>query len=280
MTTIFWPNGSSCAVLLNIMLEEWSDESFPKIGPMGNPLADGLTDYQARSWARYGLGAGLQNIASTLRDMECAATFFVSGIFGERRPDRVNELVEDGHEIAAHGWSQDILAPALSPEREAELIGRTRESLMAACGSHPRGWISPRCTPSGDTAQLLAAQGFTWTADVFDADMPYPITTSSGRLIASPFGMDINDLPTTVRYGHSISAVWRSYAHHAEALAGMDRATYIDVTFHSHIGGRLPSIHVLRDVIEDARSRGFWIATRSELIEYCAQTHLTATSQG
>ena len=46
-----WPAEKPLAVAVSIMLEGWTDDSAPGIGPMGNPLKPGVLDLQARSWA-------------------------------------------------------------------------------------------------------------------------------------------------------------------------------------------------------------------------------------
>ena len=46
------------AVCVNIMCEMWTDDAAPGVGPMGNPLAKGHLDTQARSWAEYGMTTG------------------------------------------------------------------------------------------------------------------------------------------------------------------------------------------------------------------------------
>ncbi len=50
-----WPEGRSLAVAVNVMLEGWTDDSAPGIGPMGNPLKPGVLDLQARSSPAPGL---------------------------------------------------------------------------------------------------------------------------------------------------------------------------------------------------------------------------------
>jgi hypothetical protein len=112
--------------------------------------------------------------------------------------------------VAAHGWSQGTLPPYLTPEQEAADITRCVAALMAASGSAPTGWLSPRCTPSAATSGLLAAQGFHWHADMFDADLPYPIDTPSGVLVGVPFTMEVNDMPLYVRYGNEPDAFTRT----------------------------------------------------------------------
>lgn len=41
---IRWPSGKRLLVLVNVVLEGWSEQGAPGIGPMGNPLRPGVRD--------------------------------------------------------------------------------------------------------------------------------------------------------------------------------------------------------------------------------------------
>ncbi len=127
----------------------------------------------------------------------------VSGIFGERTPAMVRAIVEAGHEIVAHSFTQDTIPAQLTAEQVRADIARTTAALEAACGQRPRGWISPRGTPSADSAAFLVEAGYLWQGDVFDDDRPYLQIFDAGRLVAIPLTMEINDLPHAMRFGRS-----------------------------------------------------------------------------
>lgn len=44
-----WPAGRSLAISVSVMLEGWTEDAAPGIGPMGNPLKAGVFDTQAKS---------------------------------------------------------------------------------------------------------------------------------------------------------------------------------------------------------------------------------------
>ncbi len=240
------------AVMVNVMYEQWSAGVAPGIGPMGNPLREGL-DHQALSWAAYGPRTGVTNLLRVLNDTGVTATFYVNGILARTQPDSVEAIAAGGHAIEAHGWAQDLVPASLTPDVEARTIDDTVAALTTITGRAPSEWISPRCTPSAVTAELLAARGFGYFGDVFDADLPYRLPTAEGEIIAVPFGMEINDLPHTIRYGHAIEELVADYRASVDARRGSDQAM-LDVTFHAHIGGRPNGIAALRAIIELARA--------------------------
>src|SRR3954454_15150254 len=262
-----WPIGRTLAVSVNVMLEGWAEPDAPGIGPMGNPLKPGVVDLQARSWADYGPKVGAWRLLDLLDREDARAVFYTSGVVADRYPALVGEIRRRGHAVAAHGWSQGTLPPYLTPEQEAADIARCVAALMAAAGSAPTGWLSPRCTPSAATSGLLAAQGFHWHADMFDADLPYLIATPSGSLVGVPFTMEVNDMPLYVRYGNEPDAFTRTLTKIVDGWPrlGVSPAC-LDITLHAHIFGRpygalafLDSLAVVR------RSPHCWLTDHARL---------------
>src|SRR5690349_4435669 len=149
-----WPGGKRIAVFLRVSFEWWSDGKWPGIGPMGNPLQAGYPDLNAVSWAEYGHRRGIYRILEVLARQSARATVNVSGIMAERHPDIVRRIASEGHEVVAHSYAMDVIPIYLTEEQERDNIRRTTELLDRATGGRPRGWISPRSTPSLRTPRL------------------------------------------------------------------------------------------------------------------------------
>jgi len=123
----------------------------------------------------------------------------------------VRAIVDAGHELVSHCYAQDVIPAQLSPEQVRADIEKTTKALEAASGVRPRGWISPRGTPSPESARLLVEANYAWQGDVFDDDRPYlqifdqgaAAGTGSGGIVAIPLTMEINDLPHAMRFGRS-----------------------------------------------------------------------------
>ena len=168
------------------------------------------------------------------------AVFYVSGILAARYEPLMKAIVAGGHVIAAHGWGQEIIPATQAIEAEKADLYRCLDALEAASGQRPSGWISPRCTPSANTATLLAEAGVPWHSDYFDYDLPRVVTTPAGTLTAVPFTMEINDMPMSVRYGNEPVTFSRSLGRileHWPAFA--KRPACLDITAHAHVYGRV-----------------------------------------
>jgi Polysaccharide deacetylase len=234
-----WPVDRRVALSVSVMLEGWSDDSAPGIGPMGNPLKSGVLDLQGRSWAEYGPKAGAWRLLHALQSANVKAMFYVSGILAERHSGLMKAIVAAGHEIAAHGWAQNIIPAYQTKADEIADLHRCVAALQAATGKQPRGWISPRCTPSQSTSELLAEAKFAWHSDVFDADLPYRMQTASGPIMAVPFTMEVNDMPLYIRYGNEPEAFTRILQRILESCAEIPRTPFcLDLTVHAHVFGR------------------------------------------
>ena len=235
-----WPAGKSLAVSVSVMLEGWTDNAAPGVGPMGNVLKAGTLDLQGRSWADYGANEGAWRLLDVLDSASVPATFYVSGILASRHERLMKAIVAGGHAIAAHGWGQEIIPATQTIEAEKADLYRCLDALEAASGQRPRGWISPRCTPSANTATLLAEAGLGWHSDYFDYDLPRVVTTAAGALTAVPFTMEINDMPMSVRYGNEPVTFSRSLERILEHWPRFaKRPACLDITAHAHVYGRV-----------------------------------------
>jgi peptidoglycan/xylan/chitin deacetylase (PgdA/CDA1 family) len=262
-----WPQGRNLAVSVSVMLEGWAAPDAPGIGPMGNPLKPGVVDLQARSWAEYGAKVGAWRLLDLLRQEDTRAVFYTSGVVADRYPALMAAIAQQGHKVAAHGWSQGTLPPYLTPDQEAADIARCVQVLTTTTGAHPTGWLSPRCTPSERTSALLAEQGFTWHADMFDTDLPYQIATPGGTLVGMPFTMEVNDMPLYIRYGNEPDAFTRTLTKIVEGWPRLGNPYgCLDITLHAHVFGRpYGALAFLDSLAVVKRSPHCWLTNHARL---------------
>jgi len=262
-----WPAGRPVALSVSVMLEGWTDDAAPGIGPMGNPLRAGVYDTQAKSWAEYGARTGAWRLLDVLADTKTKAVFYVSGILAERHPELMRAIVKAGHDIAAHSWSQHIIPAYQTREEEHADLKRCIAALQSSSGQRPQGWISPRATPSLNTPELLALEKFTWFADAFDRDLPYRLDTKAGPITAMPFTMEVNDFPLCIRYGHAPEAFVRTLQAMLDGWSEIrSPSACIDLTAHAHVFGRPAGAIAFKQAIRLAQdSAATWMTTHADL---------------
>lgn len=251
-TVVSDDNQTNLVLTINVMYEKWERGVSPGVGPMANPLKAAV-DHQAISWAEYGTRTGVWELLALLDEYSVSATFHVNGIIGESHPDTIAAIAGAGHEVAAHGWAQNVVPGEQAPDDEQASIRRTSAALQNVTGAAPVGWLSPRCTPSADTASLLIAEGYSWFGDVFDTDLPYLIESKRGTVCAVPFTYEVNDLPLNVRYGRPLEALFDDYLAAVAARRLQGGLRMLDVTLHTHLGGRPRGLLGLRRILNDVR---------------------------
>lgn len=265
-----WPGSKNIAVTFMIAYEGWSAGKAPGIGPMGNPLPAGNLDTNALSWGEYGARRGIWRILKMLSRADVRAGVMVCGVLAERFPDTVKAIADGGHEIIAHSYAMDVLPVLLSEEQERKNIALTTELIEKACGVRPTGWISPRGTPSLNSARLLVEAGYTWLGDTLNDDLPSLLRFGDRELVIVPFTMDVNDLPSSIRYGNAPGQMIDVFKSTFDYLRRQpDEVAKIDVTIHAHVFGRPSGIWTYEEIVKLVRSAGnVFSGTREEIAQH------------
>jgi len=142
---------------------------------------DGMSGFIARgqtsaSWisrGEFGPRVGAPRLLALMRKYGIRSTWFVPGHTIETYPDAVKAVVDDGHEIAHHGWKHMSPSTFTREQEEAELV-RANESIHRICGRYSRGYRSPSWDLSPHSVGLLLKHGFTYDTSMMGNDYaPY-----------------------------------------------------------------------------------------------------------
>jgi peptidoglycan/xylan/chitin deacetylase (PgdA/CDA1 family) len=264
-----WPGGKSLAVIFNLAYEAWSDGQAPGIGPMGNVLKPGFFDTNAHSWASFGLVRGIHRLLAIADRQGVKTSVMVNGVICERDPATVKRIAETGHEIVNHSWGMDVIPVYFDEAGELANLQKNHELLKKTAGVAPTGWISPRGTGSRISSRLLAEAGYTHHGDVNDDDRPYVMDFGGKRIVGIPLTMDVNDLPTCIRYGHAPRHMLDTFQDTFDAMRKEGVPLQLDVTAHTHVMGRPSGAWVYEEIIRRVKASGdAWICTREEMANH------------
>lgn len=265
-----WPGGKRVAIIFNIAYEAWSDGHAPGIGPMGNVLKPGYFDTNAHSWASFGLVRGIHRLLDIAGKHGIRTSVMVSGVICERDPATVRRIAELGHEIVNHSWGMDVIPVYFDEAGERENLQRNHDILLRTGGVAPTGWISPRGTGSPISSRLLAEAGYRHHGDVNDDDRPYVMDFGGKRIVGIPLTMDVNDLPTLIRYGQGARQVLDTFNDSLAAMRERESAPLmLDVTAHTHVMGRPAAAWVYDEIMAIVkRTPDVWVCTREEMASH------------
>ena len=274
-----WPGGKRIAVVFNVAFEAWSDGKAPGISPMGNPLPaiPGIVDSMAISWAAYGAKRGIYRLLDGFARHGVKASVMTNAVLAERSPAAVKAVGDAGHEVLSHSYAMDVMPVMMAEPEERANIKRCTDLLEQTSGTRVVGWISPRGTPSPNTARLLAEAGYAWYGDVFDDDLPYVQTFGARRIVAVPLATDVNDMPS-MKYGNAPRTMLETFEAVLDRILRHEQGpAIIDATVHAHIFGRPHGAHFYERIIEAAaHTREITVMTRREIAAHVLALHRQA----
>ncbi|SFJ71516.1 Polysaccharide deacetylase [Bosea sp. OK403] len=251
--TYRWPNGAGLAVYVAVGVEEYA---------FGEGLTEDLLpgaskpDLVNTSWRDYGNRVGAFRLFDRFKTLGIKPAVLLNTAIYDHAPAVIAAAREAGAEFVAHGLSNSHSLATMNPQEEATYLRAVYERIAAEEGQPPKGWSSPWLAHSPATLDLLAAQGFQYVADFRMDDQPVWLNTESGRLMAMPYALELNDSSTII--GRQASA--REFAEMIidefdEMLeASRDQPLVMSVVVHSFISGQPFRLRALTRALEHIAS--------------------------
>ena len=268
-----WPDDRSVAVWICVSLEWFpitpSDAPFRAPGHMQTAYPD-YRHYTARD---YGNRVGVYRLLDAFAKAKVRASFATNSAIAERYPELVRDITDAGHEIIAHSTDMNgTIASGLAVEEERGLIAKSLDSLEAATGKRPTGWLSIARSQSWNTPDLLKQAGITYCCDWVNDELPYRFRNG---LINLPLNHELSDRQIITVQQQSVDSYAGSMIDAFDWLAGEAKS----------FGGRLLPLQVTpyiiglpyrinafeRLLIELAARPEAWVATGEEIVSVWEQ---------
>ena len=187
------PGGARVAVWVIINIEEW--DIYEAMARTVLPTPQGrevIPDIPNFAWFDYGLRVGFWRLKRVLDQRGIKATVSLNASVCLTYPQIVEQSLKSGWEMMGHGFIQRVIN-AESDERE--VIQRSISTIREFSGTAPRGWMGPGLAETFDTPDILAEEGIEYVCDWCNDDQPYEMKVKSGRLVAVPYTLELNDIP-------------------------------------------------------------------------------------
>jgi peptidoglycan/xylan/chitin deacetylase (PgdA/CDA1 family) len=240
-----WPNGKRLAVVVTSPFETWADGTAPQYGVHATSLKPGQVDVAGKKWSEYGGNAGVWRILSLLDRCGVPATFAMNARCAELYPDATAQILRSGHEIAAHGYTQDQIQAYMTPSQERAAIRKSLDAIEAATGMRPRGWYSPVLSFTEHTHAIAADEGMLYHGDAADFDLPL-LTSAGGKPIVAFPATDFSDNRVLRASPRVLLDVYKDtfdYLRENEPIA------LLGMAIHCHAGGRPPIVAVFEEIL-------------------------------
>jgi peptidoglycan/xylan/chitin deacetylase (PgdA/CDA1 family) len=260
-----WPNGARVCVALSFDSDHES-----------STLREGSVSPGRLSQGEYGSRVAVPRILALLRRHGIRASFFVPAVVAMLHPDEQRRVVDEGHELAMHGWIHEFTSQ-LTPAVERDLMQRAFETLAKLAGRPPVGVRCPSWDFSPATLGLIRELGLVYDSSLMADDEPYELLEDGEPtgIVELPVEWIKDDAPY---FGMNRANAIRPYTPPSAVLeifkkefdgAVADGGLFL-LTMHPHIIGHRSRIGLLDDLIAHMKDVGdVWFTTHEDVARYC-----------
>lgn len=259
-----WPDGARCAVALSF---DCDHETFE--------LGTGKAAIGRLAWGEFGRRKGVPRILEILQKHAVPASFFIPAVAALIDPESLRPIMEDGHEIGAHGWIHENNSQ-LDRATERELMLRARDTLGKITGTLPVGHRSPNWDLSPHTIELVAELGYSYDSSLMADDDCYELVCNGRNtgVVEIPVEWSRDDAVYFLFNREPATRPWTP----PEAVfdifkrefdAAYDEGGLFQLVMHPFVIGYRSRIWILDKLIEHARTRkDVWFGTHADIAEW------------
>ncbi len=271
-----WPEEARVALCVIVNLEhmEWQvpEGAYQSASLSGGAWRLPYPDYVGYSHREYGHRVGIFRVLKTLEKYGVPATIAMDSLTAQHYPYLVDYCKERGCEFIGHGVSVSrMITSRMSEAEERAYIREAIDTLAAATGSAPAGWLGPEYGESARTPGLLAEAGLRYVCDWTNDEQPYPLKTPQGESYALPVMLELDD----------VNALWDrkvTVGRYRDMLQEAFDAMYADaassgrllvLNLHPWLIGQPFRIRYLDAALAHiTRRQGVWAATGSDIVDW------------
>jgi peptidoglycan/xylan/chitin deacetylase (PgdA/CDA1 family) len=262
-----WPENKRCAVTFSLDL----DAESPYLWIHRGQEVRSLGEIEQR---RYGPRQGVKRVVSLFAEHGISGSFFVPGVVAATYPGLLPYLLENGHEIAYHGYFHERV-DAIDLPLARQYTEMTMELFHAQTGQAGLGYRAPSWEMTHELLSLFKELGIKYDSSLMGFDHPYDVN----GLVEVPTQWMTDDA-LYFRYTNSA----RDKTHPANPVAVLE--SWIEefegarkygglcmITIHDWISGRPQRLVMLEKFINHIKQYDdVWIARADELAAWHSES--------
>jgi peptidoglycan/xylan/chitin deacetylase (PgdA/CDA1 family) len=274
----FWPNGARLAVSVSMQFEAGGEPDAGADSPFsGSPLPPGYPDLPAKTWFQYGYKEGIPRLLDLWDRHKVKVTSHMVGDAVRKNPQLAREIVERGHEAAAHGmtWAAQY---ALPREQEKAFIAAGVAAVKEATGQTPVGYNCNWLRRSVNTLSVLRELGFLYHIDDVSRDEPFIVPVDGKDFVVVPYTLRCNDILLFENRHFATADFGRQLKDEFDQLyeESATRRRMMSLSTHDRIGGTPSVVRVLGEFLKYAAGHeGVWFARKDEIARWALESRGT-----
>lgn len=271
-TKEFWPGGARLAISISMQMEAGAQPELSPYSPF-KEMDPERPNPAVTKWFEYGFKEGIPRLLDLWDRKKIKVTSHMVGKAVERNPQLVREIVERGHEAAAHG---QVWAPhwRMSPDEERASYQANIDAIQKAAGVRPVGFNAFALRNGPNTLEILQSLGFVYYIDDISRDEPFSVSVAGKPFMVVPYTRRNNDIERFHRSSLSAQDFLSDLKDEFDVLyrEGQHRRRQMSVSTHDRIAGQPAGSKAIESFIDYAQSHPGVVFMRKDEIAGWAAT--------
>lgn len=245
-----WLDGSRLVVSVSMQFEAGGQPENAE-SPFPQNMQKGFTDLPALTWYEYGYKEGIPRMLDNWDKHGIKVTSHMVGSAVLQNPVLAKEIVQRGHEAAAHGmnWSSQY---TMSYEEEKKFIKAGADAVKSVTGFTTVGYNANWLRRGPNTIKILQELGFTYHIDDLSRDEPFIIQANKKDFVVVPYTIRCNDIVLVEGKNFSSDQFFNQVKAEFDQLYAESefKRRQLSVSFHDRIGGTPQMVKVTSDLLD------------------------------
>lgn len=244
-----WPDGSRLVVSVSMQFEAGGQPDNAE-SPFPQNMQPGYIDLPGATWYSYGYKEGIPRMLDNWDKLGIKVTSHMVGAAVLKNPKLAKEIVQRGHEAAAHGmnWSTEYSMPYAE---EKKFIKDGADAIREITGFNPVGYNANWLRRGEHTLRILQELGFLYHIDDLSRDEPFIIQVAQKDFAVVPYTLRNNDIVLIEGKNFSADQFSRQVKLEFDQLyaESLYRRRQMSISFHDRIGGTPQMVQVANELI-------------------------------
>jgi peptidoglycan/xylan/chitin deacetylase (PgdA/CDA1 family) len=249
-----WADGSRLVVSISMQFESGGEPENAE-SPFPQNLEKGYRDLPAKTWYEYGYKEGIPRMLDNWDRLGVKVTSHMVGTAVLKNPQLAREIVERGHEAAAHGmnWSSQYNLPY---EQEKKFIKDGVDAIKNITSFNAIGYNANWLRRGENTLSILQELGFKYHIDDLSRDEPFVIKVNQKDFAVVPYTLRNNDILLIEGKNFSTDQFFNQVKAEFDQLyfESQFKRRMLSISFHDRIGGTPQMVKSTYDLIKYIQS--------------------------
>lgn len=246
----FWPDGVRLPISISMQFEAGGEPETGADSPFPPTMQKGYVDLPAKTWFQYGYREGIPRLLELWDAFGVKVTSHMIGQAVLNNPSLAKEIVQRGHEAAAHGmsWTSQY---NLDYAAEKAFIKAGADAILEVTGQQPLGYNANWLRRGEHTVKILQELGFLYHIDDLSRDEPFIIPVNGKDFAVVPYTLRNNDIQQVEGRYFSTADFRQQLKDEFDQLyaESAQRRRMMSVSTHDRIGGTPAMVQVLREFL-------------------------------